>query len=334
MEWVYIFMLLLLVFFNLFLIKHLINLKKKNLANKKEINFLVSEIENLNALLDQKSSELKESEQLARLVRQSPNGIMLMDSDGNVLWINKGFTDLYEYNYKEFIAARGANYRKTTFNPKVQERLDSLFATRKPIMYEALNITKSGKSLWTQTALVPILNNNSEIDGMVTIDSNIHTRVTLSDSLIAKLDNIKMQIDNMSIQFDKLINRTSMLFDSINETQDLIRQTDQITKFVKDISDKTKILGINAAIEANTAGAAGRGFRVIANEIVDVSVKTINSVKKIGEILNSLSGNLDQLIKEKTTSEKSIVNHEKLIDTLRSNIDEIEHDVAELKSLN
>jgi methyl-accepting chemotaxis protein len=143
-----------------------------------------------------------------------------------------------------------------------------------------------------------------------------------------------MQIDNMSIQFDKLINRTGMLFDSINETQDLIRQTDQITKFVKDISDKTKILGINAAIEANTAGAAGRGFRVIANEIVDVSVKTINSVKKIGEILNSLSGNLDQLIKEKTTSEKSIVNHEKLIDTLRSNIDEIEHDVAELKSLN
>jgi PAS domain S-box-containing protein len=291
-------------------------------------------IELLETIISEKEKNINEYEKLARLVIQSPNGIMVMDAEGNVLWVNQGFTNMYEYNYKEFIAARGGNIRKTSFNPLVQERLNRLERTKKPVMYEAINVTRTGKNLWTQTALVPILDENGKIDGMVTIDSDIHKRVTISDNLIEKLEGINHKIDHMSSQFENLVIHTNSLFDSINESKEMIGQTDQIIKFVKEVSDKTKILGINAAIEANIAGKAGNGFRVIAGEIVDISHKTVNSVQKIVGLLNSVSNKQDQLIKEKAISENTISEHEKLIKLLKIEIGEIEKAIADLKSLN
>jgi PAS domain S-box-containing protein len=258
---------------------------------------------------------------------------MMMDKDGNVLSINEGFENMYEYSFKEFIAARGSNYRKTSFSPKVIERIDYIFKNKKPFKYEALNITKTGKELWTQTALVPLLDKNGNVDGMVTIDTDIHKRIVSSDKLIERMELINAQIDSMSKEFRLLELETRSLFESINQLQELFSQTDQIVRFIKEISDKTKILGINASIEANIAGAHGRGFRVVANEIVEISNKTIASVQEISQLLSSVSNNQEQLQKEKQISEESIASYQKLIKTLKKDIREIEAAINEFKTL-
>jgi PAS domain S-box-containing protein len=311
------------------------------LRNKKTLNELKvmldigrSEQQKISDLLEKKDKEILVLDKLARLVKQSPNGIMLMDADGNVLSINKGFENMYEYNYDEFIKACGSNYHKTSFDPKkVQERLDIIARTRKPVRYEALNITKSGKELWTQTALMPILDDKNVIIGLVTIDTDIHKRVVESDNLVSKMEEINTKVDYMAKQFKVLISETKSLFDSINESKQLIEQTDQIIKFIKEISDKTKILGINASIEANIAGMQGRGFRVVANEIVDISNKTIQSVGEIGKILTSVSNKQEELIIEKSNSEETINEHQKLIKALKKEIKEVEDAIADFKSL-
>ena len=43
--------------------------------------------------------------------------------------------------------------------------------TLKPVTYEALNITVSGKEIWTHTSLNPILNEQGELVHLATIDS-------------------------------------------------------------------------------------------------------------------------------------------------------------------
>jgi PAS domain S-box-containing protein len=309
--------------------------------NKKQFEELLTKLNTINstnqlleATLLQKEKAIAELEKLARLVKQSPNGIMMMDSDGNVLSINKGFENLYEYKYEEFIKTCGSNYRKTSFDPKkVQERLDLIARTKKPVRYEALNITKSGKELWTQTALMPILNDKEIVIGLVTIDTDIHKRVVESDNLISKMEEINTKVDYMSKQFKILITETKSLFETINESKHLIEQTDQIIKFIKEISDKTKILGINASIEANIAGAQGKGFRVVANEIVEISNKTIQSVKKIGEILTSVGNKQDELIIEKSSSEETINEHLRLIRSLKKDIKDVEAAITDFKSL-
>lgn len=311
-------------------------LKNRKILNglKDKHSILHQEKEFLENKLIEANEQIQEMNLMARLVRQSPNGIMLMDIDGNVLSVNKGFENLYEYDYKGFIKACGANYRKTSFDPKkVQERLDIIARTKKPVRYEALNITKSGKELWTQTALMPILDDNNSIIGLVTIDTDIHNRVVESDNLVSKMEEINTKVDYMAKQFNVLVSETKSLFETINESKQLIEQTDQIIKFIKEISDKTKILGINASIEANIAGTRGSGFRVVANEIVDVSNKTIQSVGKIGQLLASVSHKQDELIIEKSNSEETINAHQQLIKKLKKEIKEVEAAIIDFKSL-
>lgn len=335
---IYITLLLIFVIFITFLFFYFL-LKNRKLRHENKLiteanMILESDLEHLKTNNQYLENENKKLDKLARMVKQSPNGIMLMDDEGNVLWINKGFSDLYEYNYKEFIAACGSNYRKTSFDPiKVQERIDQITRTRKPVRYEALNITKSKKELWTQTALMPILDDNGNIFAMATIDTDIHQRIAQSDKLISKMEEINLQVDNMSKQFKILVTETKSLFETINESHQLIEKTDQIIKFIKEVSDKTKILGINASIEANIAGQHGKGFRVVANEIVEISNKTVQSVGKISDLLLSVSKKQEELIKEKTNSEDTINEHYRLMKDLKKEIKEVENSIIEFKTL-
>ena len=283
-----------------------------------------------NELLNKRFAE---SEVLATVVRQSPNAIMLMDKEGNIQWINLGFTEMYGYTFDQFTAALGHNYRQTSFSPDVQHRLDTIAATKEPYRYEALNISRHGRELWTQTALVPVLDVDGHISHMVTIDTDIHNRVVQSDHLIAEMEQLNEKIDHLGQQYGVLNSNFASLFNGINELYQLIDQTDQILKFIKSISDETKILGINASIEAARAGAHGQGFRVITNAIIDISAKTIQSIKEINQILGSISEKQDELIVKKADSENRMKHYQELVVTLKSDVRNIESSIEKFKSL-
>ncbi|MEA1960761.1 MAG: methyl-accepting chemotaxis protein [Bacillota bacterium] len=63
----------------------------------------------------------------------------------------------------------------------------------------------------------------------------------------------------------------------------------EVTGFIKKIADETKMLGLNAAIEAARAGDLGKGFGVVASEIrklSDESQETVIQIKKLTESIN------------------------------------------------
>lgn len=49
---------------------------------------------------------------------------------------------------------------------------------------------------------------------------------------------------------------------------------EEVTLSIRDVSERTSILAINASIEAARAGSVGKGFRIIANEVRTLSTKT------------------------------------------------------------
>lgn len=74
----------------------------------------------------------------------------------------------------------------------------------------------------------------------------------------------------------------------VEQSADISRITNSITE----ISKQTNILSLNAAIEAARAGAAGRGFAVIADEVRHLSVQTSDSSVLISRIIEDLQANM------------------------------------------
>jgi len=310
---------------------HKVKIQVKTLIGQNEL--LNNQISALTTHYNSTSSKYQLAEMFERLVGQSPNAIMLMDPDGNIISLNEGFTKMYEYTYPEFVNALGSNYRKTSFSPNVEQRLTTIARTKQPIRYEALNITKTGKPIWTQTALMPILNQDGLITHLVTIDTDIHLRVIKSDSLIKQMEELNSRIDNLAGQFRYLEQDFENLFQSISDLYLLIDKTDQILRFIKEISDKTKILGFNASIEASRAGEHGRGFRIITNEIVDISEKTIFSISQINEILNNIKDKQNELMVHKDDSENRLTAYQEIFSLLKNEVVEIEGSISEFKSM-
>jgi len=64
-----------------------------------------------------------------------------------------------------------------------------------------------------------------------------------------------------------------------------VEKINELTNAIKEISDQTSLLSLNASIEAARAGEAGRGFAVVAQEISNLAHRSLETVSNINSII-------------------------------------------------
>jgi ABC-type transport system substrate-binding protein/methyl-accepting chemotaxis protein len=77
------------------------------------------------------------------------------------------------------------------------------------------------------------------------------------------------------------------------------RRSDEIgdvTHVINEIADRTNLLALNAAILAAQAGAKGRGFRIVADEIKELSERTSASTREIEDLIKSVREDVAETI--------------------------------------
>lgn len=80
-----------------------------------------------------------------------------------------------------------------------------------------------------------------------------------------------------------------------------IVQVKSILDLIRNISEETNLLALNASIEAARAGEAGRGFAVVANEVQKLADQTNTATKQVDEVINQIYAygqETDKVIKE------------------------------------
>ena len=82
--------------------------------------------------------------------------------------------------------------------------------------------------------------------------------------------------------------------DRLKESTDSIRQ---ILEVIGNMSKQTNILSLNATIEAARAGAAGKGFMVVADEIRKLADQSRQSIGVVGEIVETIQREIDETVR-------------------------------------
>lgn len=87
----------------------------------------------------------------------------------------------------------------------------------------------------------------------------------------------------------KSVSSIKDLLRTIDAVQDKSRDVVSLLLLIKDVSDRTKLLSLNAAIQAARAGENGKGFGVVAKEIRGLAESAEASVVKIGSVIEALN---------------------------------------------
>jgi ligand-binding sensor protein len=98
---------------------------------------------------------------------------------------------------------------------------------------------------------------------------------------------------------------------------------DEVMDFIKDIADETRLLGLNAAIEAARAGDAGLGFGVVAQEIRNLSADSKQTVGKIKELTTSIKDSVDNTVRMGNETTLTIQQQAAAIEQVTASIEEI-----------
>lgn len=107
----------------------------------------------------------------------------------------------------------------------------------------------------------------------------------------------------------------------------------EITELISDITEQTNVLALNAAIQAASAGEAGRGFSVVAEEVQRLAERSADATKQIAALVKTIQTDTQDAVAAMERSTQGVVEGAKLSDnagTALGEIDRVSRQLAEL----
>lgn len=145
---------------------------------------------------------------------------------------------------------------------------------------------------------MPIKDETGNIIGTIGLAISLKNQSILmeaTEAIAGSSQQLAATSEEVALSAEALSKNVNDVLDHVQGVAKYIEETGKILESVNSIASSTKLLGLNAAIEASRAGESGRGFSIVADEIRKLSEDSSRSVKEIKQILDEINTNIRQL---------------------------------------
>lgn len=130
-------------------------------------------------------------------------------------------------------------------------------------------------------------------------------------------ENIQL-MDKQMQSVKKTVDETKDVFALLqNQIRDITAATAELTK----IADNTKMLALNASIEAARSGEAGKGFAVVASEVQKLALDSNDCASRVITIVDDMRNQINRTSKQLGESDTAINGSIKSLDDLENGFD-------------
>jgi twitching motility protein PilJ len=123
-------------------------------------------------------------------------------------------------------------------------------------------------------------------------------------------DSVENTIRGMNAIREK-IQETSKRIKRLGESS---QEIGEIVELISDITEQTNVLALNAAIQAASAGEAGRGFTVVAEEVQRLAERSAEATKQIAAIVKTIQTDTQDAVGAMENATRDVVEGARLSD--------------------
>lgn len=210
-------------------------------------------------------------------------------------------------------------------------RLKENAVAREAIRSKAIAVRELDANFYGVPTLImsyPLLeeDNSSQIIGTLSIalpKSNAIQLRQVASNLERGMSEMAAVMEELAASAGQINHNEVKLNENVQEVYKLSEDINGVLNFIKQIADQTKMLGLNAAIEAARAGDAGRGFGVVAEEIRKLSDESKETVASIRSLTDSIKMKVTETIASSDANVRASEEQAAATEELTASIEEI-----------
>lgn len=159
--------------------------------------------------------------------------------------------------------------------------------------------------------------------GMALPKQNARLLREVSHQLSQELEGLSSVVLELATTAGQINSNEQELNEVILNINNFSADIDEVLGLITLIADETKMLGLNAAIEAAHAGQSGKGFGVVAAEIRKLSLESKNTVLKIKGFVQNIKKSIEEAMGKSTNTLRSCEEQAAATEEISASVQEI-----------